>query len=93
VRQLNLESKKNDVEGVMLQFLNAQQQINTQTSQTILKLEATTSQAIQRLEAQVGQLAKDLSERKSGKFPSQTVPNPRGHEQLNAMAALRSDGA
>jgi hypothetical protein len=38
--------------------------------QTIQKLEATTNQAIQRLEAQVGQLAKDLSERKSGEFPS-----------------------
>jgi hypothetical protein len=51
VGQPNLEPKKNDVEGVMLQFLTAQQQINSQTSQTIQKLEATTSQAIQRFEA------------------------------------------
>jgi hypothetical protein len=35
-------------------------------------------------------LAKDLSERKSVEFPSQTIPNPRGHEQLNAVIVLRS---
>jgi hypothetical protein len=84
------ELKKNDLEGAILQFLTAQQQTNAQTSQTIQKLEATTSQAIQRLEAQVGQMAKELSERKRGEFPSQTIPNPRGHEQLKAVTTLRS---
>ncbi|CAL9020201.1 unnamed protein product, partial [Prunus brigantina] len=48
------------------------------------------SQAIQRLEAQVGQLAKELSERKKGEFPSQTIPNPGGQEQLKAVTVLRS---
>jgi hypothetical protein len=59
--------------------MTAQQQNNTQTSQ-----------AIQRLETQVGQLAKELSKRKRGEFPTQTVPNPRGHEQLKAITTLRS---
>jgi hypothetical protein len=56
--QSNLEPKKNDLEDVLLEFLTEQQQSNAQTSQ-----------AIQRLETQVGQLAKELSERKKGKFP------------------------
>jgi hypothetical protein len=38
----------------------------------------------------VGQLAKDLSGRKRGEFPSQTIPNPRGHEELKAVTILRS---
>jgi hypothetical protein len=76
--QPNLEPK-NDLESVLLQFMTAQQQNNTQTSQ-----------AIQRLETQVGQLAKELSTRKRGEFPTQTVPNPRGHEQLKAITTLRS---
>jgi hypothetical protein len=33
--QLNLELKKNDLEGAILQFLTAQQQTIAQTSQTI----------------------------------------------------------
>jgi len=70
--------------------MTAQQQSNTQTSQAIRKLEATTSQAIQRLETQVGQLAKELSERKRDEFPAQTIPNPRGHDQLKAITTLRS---
>jgi len=56
--QPNPEPKKNDLESALLQFMTAQQQSNTQTSQ-----------AIQRLETQVGQLAKELSERKRGEFP------------------------
>jgi hypothetical protein len=67
--QPNLEPKKNELESALLQFMTAQQQSNTQTSQAIKKLEANTSQAIQRLETQVGQLAKELSERKRGEFP------------------------
>jgi hypothetical protein len=90
VVQPNPEPKKNDLESALLQFMTAQQQSNTQTSQAIQKLEVTTSQAIQRLETQVGQLAKELSERKMGEFPAQTILNPRGHEQLKAITTLRS---
>ncbi|CAL9025911.1 unnamed protein product [Prunus brigantina] len=91
VAQPNTDQKKNNnLEGAILQFLTAQQQTNALTSQNIQKLEATTSQAIQRLEAQVGQLAKELSERKKGEFPSQTIPNPGGQEQLKAVTVLRS---
>lgn len=90
VAQPNNDQKKNNLEGALLQFLTAQQQTNALTSQNIQKLEATTSQAIQRLEAQVGQLAKELSERKKGEFPSQTIPNPGGQEQLKAVTVLRS---
>jgi hypothetical protein len=48
--QPNPKRKKNYLESALLQFMTAQQQSNTQTSQDIQKLEATTSQAIQRLE-------------------------------------------
>jgi hypothetical protein len=47
------------------------------------------STAIQKLEAHVGQLAKDLSERKSGEFPSQTIQNPRGQEELKFVTILK----
>ncbi|CAL9025913.1 unnamed protein product, partial [Prunus brigantina] len=91
VAQPNTDQKKNtNLEGAILQFLTAQQQTNALTSQNIQKLEATTSQAIQRLEAHVGQLAKELSERKKGECPSQTIPNPWGQEQLKAVTVLRS---
>jgi hypothetical protein len=59
--QPNLEPKKNDLKDALLEFLTEQQQTNAQTSQ-----------AIQRLETQVGQLAKELSERKRGKFPMES---------------------
>jgi hypothetical protein len=42
------------------------------------------------LETQVGYLAKELGERKRGEFLAQTIPNPRGHEQLKAITTLRS---
>jgi hypothetical protein len=38
----------------------------------------------------VGQIAKELSGRKQGEFPAQTIPNPRGHQQLQAVTVLRS---
>jgi hypothetical protein len=38
----------------------------------------------------VGQMAKELSERKNGEFPSQTIPNPKGHEQFEVVTTLRS---
>jgi hypothetical protein len=38
----------------------------------------------------VGQMAKEIRERKRGEFPSQTIPNPRGHKQLMAITTLRS---
>ena len=38
----------------------------------------------------MGQLAKELSDRKQGEFPAQPLPNPRGHQQLNAVTILRS---
>jgi hypothetical protein len=38
----------------------------------------------------VGQMAKELRERKRGKFPSQKIPNPRGHEELKAVTILKS---
>ena len=47
-------------------------------------------QAFQRLEVTVGQLAKELSGRKQGEFPAQTIPNPGGHQQLKAFTVLRS---
>ncbi|CAN6725504.1 unnamed protein product [Malus baccata var. baccata] len=63
----------------------------------IEKLANTTSQEIQNLHAsmknmekQIGQIALQVSERAPGTFPSQTVPNPRGREECNAVHTLRS---
>ncbi|KAM2563114.1 hypothetical protein TB2_011560 [Malus domestica] len=63
----------------------------------IEKLANTTSQEIQNLHAsmknmekQIGQIALQVSERAPGSFPSQTVPNPRGREECNAVHTLRS---
>ncbi|CAN6588659.1 unnamed protein product [Malus baccata var. baccata] len=63
----------------------------------IEKLANTTSQEIQNLHAsmknmekQIGQIALQVSERAPGAFPSQTIPNPRGREECNAVHTLRS---
>jgi hypothetical protein len=53
-----------------------EKQFQTGQRQTNAKHE----QAIQRLEVQVGQMAKELSGRKQGEFPAQTIPNLRGHQ-------------
>ncbi|XP_050111781.1 uncharacterized protein LOC126590347 [Malus sylvestris] len=39
---------------------------------------------------QIGQIVLQVSERAPGTFPSQTVPNPRGREECNAIRTLRS---
>ncbi|CAN6721688.1 unnamed protein product [Malus baccata var. baccata] len=44
---------------------------------------------IKSLEQQFGQLAAHISDREKGKFPSQTVSNPRGHEDCNVVRTLR----
>ncbi|CAN6711911.1 unnamed protein product [Malus baccata var. baccata] len=63
----------------------------------IKKLANTTTHEIQNLHAsmknmekQIGQIALQVSERAPGTFPSQTVPNPRGREECNAIRTLRS---
>ncbi|XP_070680073.1 uncharacterized protein [Malus domestica] len=63
----------------------------------IEKLANTTTQEIQNLHAamknmekQIGQFALQVSERAPGTFPSQTVPNPRGREECNAIRTLQS---
>ncbi|XP_038695435.1 uncharacterized protein LOC119992714 [Tripterygium wilfordii] len=43
----------------------------------------------QKLEAQVGQIAEALSQREAGKFPSQTVVNPKNNEQAKAIHLRR----
>ncbi|CAN6704132.1 unnamed protein product [Malus baccata var. baccata] len=63
----------------------------------IEKLANTTSQEIQNLHASmknmekhIGQIVLQVSERAPGTFPSQTVPNPRGRQECNAIRTLRS---
>ncbi|CAN6581407.1 unnamed protein product [Malus baccata var. baccata] len=63
----------------------------------IEKLANTTSQEIQNMHAsmknmekQIGQIAFQVSEKAPGTFPSQTIPNPRGREECNAVHTLRS---
>jgi hypothetical protein len=45
---------------------------------------------MQKLEAQIGHMAEELSERKHGEFPTQTIPNLGGHQQLKAVKTLRN---
>jgi hypothetical protein len=98
------ESKKSDIESLVRQLATQQQvfqqemltkqeqfmvdekQFRIEQRQTNAKHE----QAIQRLEVTVGQIAKELSGRKQGEFPAQTIPNPGGHQQLQAVTVLRS---
>jgi hypothetical protein len=68
------------------QFMADEKQFRIEQRQTNAKHE----QAIQRLEVTVGQIAKELSGRKQGEFPAQTIPNPGGHQQLQAVTVLRS---
>ncbi|CAN6567651.1 unnamed protein product [Malus baccata var. baccata] len=42
------------------------------------------------MEKQIEQIALQVSERAPGTFPSQTVPNPRGREECNAIRTLQS---
>jgi hypothetical protein len=35
-------------------------------------------------------MAKELSGRKQGELPAQTIPNLRGHQQLKAITVLKS---
>ncbi|XP_021834176.1 uncharacterized protein LOC110773973, partial [Prunus avium] len=56
------------------------------TGQAINDVKASTqqnTQAISKLEQQIGQLATVVGEREKGKFPSQTVPNPKGQFVIN----------
>ena len=68
------------------QFTAEEEQFWTEQRQTNAKHE----QSIQRLEVQVGQMAKELSGRKQGEFPTQTIPNPGGHQQLKVVTVLKS---
>ena len=67
-------------------FMADQQQFQMEQMQTNAKHE----QAIKRLDVTVGQLAKEMSNRKQGDFPAQTIPNPGGHQQVQAVTVLRS---
>src|SRR5436190_16752577 len=49
-----------------------------------------TIQSISKLETQLVQLASHVAEREQGKFPSQTVPNPKGQNNFNTAAASSS---
>ncbi|CAN6552459.1 unnamed protein product [Malus baccata var. baccata] len=55
------------------------------SNQRIQNVEA----SIKSLEQQFGQIAAQISDREKGIFPSQTVPNPRGHEDCNVVWTLR----
>ncbi|XP_048426877.1 uncharacterized protein LOC125471053 [Pyrus x bretschneideri] len=41
------------------------------------------------MEQQIGQIALQVSKRAPGTFPRQTIPNPRGREECNAIRTLR----
>ncbi|KAM1475321.1 hypothetical protein ACFX2I_031238 [Malus domestica] len=57
---------------------------------TMSSLSGKQASRTEKLKAQIGQMAKELSERKKEEFPSQTIPNPRGQDELKAITVLRS---
>ena len=76
------ESKKSDLESIVFQLATSQQELMAEQRQfktNQRQVNAQTSQAMQKLEAQMGQMARELSERKQGEFPTQTITNPGGH--------------
>jgi hypothetical protein len=93
-------SKKGYLENLVMQLATQQQQMLKTQEQFMAEekqfrieqrqTNAKHDQSIQRLEVQVGQLAKELSGRKQGEFPAQTIPNPEGHQQLQAVTVLNS---
>jgi hypothetical protein len=87
------ESKKNDLESLVMQMVKSQDQFLTEEKQFRNEQRQTNAkheQSIQRLEVQVGQLAKEINVRKQGELPAQTIPNPGGHQQVQAITTLRN---
>ncbi|KAL6557479.1 hypothetical protein OROMI_017829 [Orobanche minor] len=68
--------KKPSLEDTLQQFMQSTQQMFQSNSQVISKLET-----------QIGQLATTLAEREKGKFPSQSIPNPKGQYEVNSSNA------
>ncbi|CAN6700862.1 unnamed protein product [Malus baccata var. baccata] len=67
-----------------------------QSNQNLQKIQQTMNQNMQNMQAsitnlerQFGQLASNITEREQRKFPSQTIPNPRGTGNCCAIRTLR----
>ncbi|KAL6547860.1 hypothetical protein OROHE_009565 [Orobanche hederae] len=75
--------KKSSLEDTLQQFMQFTQQMFQSTQQAV----QSNSQAISKLETQIGQLATTLAEREKGKFPSQSIPNPKGQYEVNSSNA------
>jgi hypothetical protein len=98
------ESNKSDLESMVKQMATQQQAFQQQlltaqekfmADQQQFRIEqrqinAKHEQAIQRLDVTMGQLAKEINVRKQGELPAQTIPNPGGHQQVQAVTVLRS---
>src|SRR3954470_13160468 len=67
-------------------FMTQTHQQSEENKQTFKTMQA----SIAKLEMQVGQLANTMSQRETGRFPSQPEVNPREHEQAKAITTLRS---
>jgi hypothetical protein len=79
------ESKKSDLESLVMQLVKSQDQFMVEEKQFRNEQRQTNAkheQSIQRLEVQVGQLAKEMNVRKQGELPAQTIPNPGAHQQV-----------
>ncbi|KAH9723595.1 hypothetical protein KPL70_007173 [Citrus sinensis] len=83
------QQRKSSLEDTLQSFIQSTQQAFQSNTQAILKLEH-----------QLGQLATTVAEREKGKFPSQSIPNPKGvhevgsssshqHEQAKSVMTLR----
>ncbi|CAN6587016.1 unnamed protein product [Malus baccata var. baccata] len=76
---------KPSLEDQMAKLATTTQTFMEGSNQRFQNIEA----SIKSLESQFGQLAAHMSDREKGRFPSQTVPNPRGTEDCCAIRTLR----
>lgn len=95
------EPKKPTLEDTLQQFMQSTMQFQKITEQALQENQRShqaNSQSISKLEVQVGQIATALGEREKGRFPSQSIVNPKSQcessinyqEHAKAITTLRS---
>ena len=74
-------------------FVEEQKTVNAQTTQKIETLEGTLNKKIDDLQYSVFRLTNQQQMQEKGKFPSQTLPNPRGlHENFPSCLGMKVCG-
>lgn len=76
------QQRKPSLEDTLQSFIQSTQQAFQSNTQAILKLEH-----------QLGQLATTVAEREKGKFPSQSIPNPKGVHEVGSSSSHQHEEA